>query len=147
MAAGEQPIPTILAVDDEPEILEAYRRIFAPQKGSASRPATLFDSGSARRKPEEQRSSFRLLTAGQGEEAVELLRSHKNKEISIQAAFLVIRMPPGIDGLETAKRLRTIDPDLQIVIVTAFSDYPFYEIAAQLGKREALYYLEKPFTK
>ncbi|MCH7478562.1 MAG: sigma-54-dependent Fis family transcriptional regulator [SAR324 cluster bacterium] len=55
-------------------------------------------------------------------------------------------MPPGIDGLETAKRLRKIDPNLQIVIATAFADYPFYEIAKQLGKREALFYLEKPFT-
>lgn len=146
MAAMDKKRPTILAVDDEPDILEAYRKILTRGTGAGSRPIALFDTPRSSQGAGREEPSFHLITAGQGEEAVELVRSHQEKGLPIQAVFLDIRMPPGIDGLETAKRLRKIDPGLQIVIVTAFSDYPFYEIASQLGRREALYYLEKPFT-
>lgn len=146
MATSDRKTSTILVVDDDPDILEAYQDILAPGKGSVSRPIALFDTGKGRQYSGEGSSPFHLLTASQGEEAVELVRSYKESGNVIEAVFVDIRMPPGIDGLETAKRLRSIDPDLQIVIVTAYSDYPFYEIANQLGKRKALYYLEKPFA-
>ncbi|ORE90741.1 response regulator receiver modulated diguanylate cyclase/phosphodiesterase [Aurantimonas sp. 22II-16-19i] len=59
--------------------------------------------------------------------------------------FLDMRMPPGIDGLETARRIRAIDPDVNIVIVTGYSDHKPSEIAAAIGRPERLFYLLKPF--
>ena len=38
-----------------------------------------------------------------------------------------------------------IDPGIQVVICTAFSDHPWHKIAARLGKTDRLLILRKPF--
>ena len=48
-------------------------------------------------------------------------------------AFIDVRMPPGWDGLETISHLWQADPDLQIVICTAYSDYDWKDIEQRLG--------------
>jgi diguanylate cyclase (GGDEF)-like protein len=53
-------------------------------------------------------------------------------------------MPPGIDGVETARRIRALDGDVFIVIVTAFSDYHPNDIAAAIEPADKLFYLAKP---
>jgi len=54
-------------------------------------------------------------------------------------------MPPGIDGVEVAKQIRAVDPEINIVVVTGFSDLYPQEIARQVPPVEKLYYLAKPF--
>ena len=61
-------------------------------------------------------------------------------------AFIDVRMPPGIDGRETARRIRAIDPDVQIVIVTGYSDFSPAQIARVAGPPDRLFYIAKPFT-
>jgi diguanylate cyclase (GGDEF)-like protein len=60
-------------------------------------------------------------------------------------AFVDMRMPPGIDGLETIERLWKVDPDLQIVISSAYSDHSWNEIRKRLGETDQLLILKKPF--
>ena len=60
-------------------------------------------------------------------------------------AFVDIRMPPGWNGIETIKYIWEIDKDIQIVICTAYSDYSWEETVEQLGQRENLLILKKPF--
>jgi signal transduction histidine kinase len=59
--------------------------------------------------------------------------------------FLDVRMPPGIDGIETALRLREIDPSLQVVLCTAYSDYSFADISRRFKESDGLLILKKPF--
>jgi len=54
-------------------------------------------------------------------------------------------MPPGISGVETAKEIRAIDPDLHIVFVTAYSDTDPRRIASIVPPIERLFYVAKPF--
>ena len=54
-------------------------------------------------------------------------------------------MPPGWDGLYTIKQIGKADPDIQVVVCTAFSDHPWHEIATRLGKTDRLLILRKPF--
>ena len=54
-------------------------------------------------------------------------------------------MPPGWDGVETISRLRTVDPNLQTVICTAYSDYSWSDISQRLGYSDSLLILKKPF--
>jgi PAS domain-containing protein len=54
-------------------------------------------------------------------------------------------MPPGWDGNETTQRIWEVDPDLQVVICTAYSDYSWSEMFEQLGQRDGLLILKKPF--
>ena len=62
-------------------------------------------------------------------------------------AFVDMRMPPGIDGLTTIVKLWEIDPDLQVVICTAYSDHGWEEIQAALPARDRWLVLKKPFDK
>jgi signal transduction histidine kinase len=54
-------------------------------------------------------------------------------------------MPPGIDGVETAQRIWAIDPDLQIVFCTAYSDYSWESLVRHLGRNHRFLVLKKPF--
>lgn len=52
-------------------------------------------------------------------------------------------MMPGQDGIETLRKIRKIDKDLAVVMVTG---YPSLDSAVQSMKLDALDYLRKPFT-
>jgi len=60
-------------------------------------------------------------------------------------AFIDIRMPPGWDGIKTAQKIREIDRDIEIVIVTAYADVTRSQIVSNIGYPEKLLYLRKPF--
>jgi diguanylate cyclase (GGDEF)-like protein len=56
-----------------------------------------------------------------------------------------MRMPPGWDGLETIEHLWQYDPDLQVVICSAHSDYDWVDVVRRLGHSDRLLILKKPF--
>ena len=56
-----------------------------------------------------------------------------------------MRMPPGWDGLETTMKLWEVEPDLQIVICSAYSDYSWEDLIAKIGQSDRLVILKKPF--
>ena len=60
-------------------------------------------------------------------------------------AFIDVRMPPGIDGKETATRIRALDPDINLVIVTGYSDFSPLEISRVAGPADKIFYIAKPF--
>ena len=60
-------------------------------------------------------------------------------------AFVDMRMPPGWDGIRTITELWRWDPNVQVVICTAYSDHSWAEIVARLGVRDNLLILKKPF--
>jgi DNA-binding NtrC family response regulator len=64
-----------------------------------------------------------------------------------EIAFVDVRMPPGWDGIEVAPRLWMADPDLQIVICTAYSDYTWEEMFAKVGATDRMFVLKKPFDR
>ena len=61
-------------------------------------------------------------------------------------AIVDMRMPPGWDGIETIGQLWRVDPELQVIVCTAHSDWSWTEIINALGKRENLLLLKKPFA-
>ncbi|MEE4352403.1 MAG: sigma-54 dependent transcriptional regulator [Desulfatiglans sp.] len=75
------------------------------------------------------------LAAG-GEEAIALAR-----EKSWEVVLLDLKMP-GMDGLEVLKALKEIDPEAEILIMTA---YATVDTAVQAMKEGAFDYLVKPF--
>ena len=56
-------------------------------------------------------------------------------------AFVDFKLP-GIDGLEVLKRIKEIDPNVEVIIVTAYATESSHANAITLG---ALEYLRKPF--
>ena len=61
-----------------------------------------------------------------------------------QLAFVDIRMP-GLDGVDTIGQMWQADPNIQIVICTAYADYSQEDLAARLGHTDKLLVLKKPF--
>jgi signal transduction histidine kinase len=144
-ASGEPFVRRVLVVDDNPAIHDDIRKIFA---ASASRDAlleieaNLFDT--APRAPSVN-ADFEIGSAYQGEEALDMVRQTLAAGKPYAVAFVDIRMPPGWDGVETTLRLWEPYPDLQVVLCTAYSDYPWEEVMAKLGHSDRLVILKKPF--
>src|SRR5690348_7801151 len=62
-------------------------------------------------------------------------------------AFMDEPMPPGWDGVETTARIWEVEPDLQVVICTAYSDCTWDELLDTLGASDRLVILKKPFDR
>jgi diguanylate cyclase (GGDEF)-like protein/PAS domain S-box-containing protein len=133
----------VLIVDDNHAIHEDFHKILAPPQPTENLDqleAELFGDTSAA-----TRESYELVSAFQGKEALEKVRSAIVEEQPFSLAFVDMRMPPGWDGLETVGHLWEVDPDLQIVICTAYSDHSREEIVARTGQSHRLVILKKPF--
>ena len=89
--------------------------------------------------------SFIIDSAYQGLEAIELLKKSVEEQEHYALAFIDMLMPPGIDGVTTIEKLWEIDPDLQIVICTAHSDYSYEEMYQRLKGSDNFLILKKPF--
>ncbi|WP_230769343.1 putative bifunctional diguanylate cyclase/phosphodiesterase [Sphingomonas sp. Leaf4] len=139
-------IVRILIVDDESAVHDAYRRSFrrddtADMLGAMA--AELFDDVEATVAADEP--DFRLIHHTQGLDAVAAVERGIAEGDRFAVAFIDVRMPPGIDGRETATRIRALDPDVQIVIVTGYSDFSPLEISRAAGPADKIFYLAKPF--
>jgi diguanylate cyclase (GGDEF)-like protein len=88
---------------------------------------------------------FEIHTAIQGLEGIEKIAEASAAGLPFSIAFVDVRMPPGLDGIETIKRIFPIDPNIQVVICSAFSDYTWEQTAENLGIRDNLLILKKPF--
>jgi two-component system, NtrC family, sensor kinase len=91
------------------------------------------------------RLQFELESAYQGQEGLAKLIAARDEGRPFALAFVDMRMPPGWDGLETIKHLWQEDPDLQVVICTAYTDYAWSEVVQQLGNSDQWLVLKKPF--
>ena len=60
-------------------------------------------------------------------------------------AFVDMRMPQGWDGAQTIEELWRVDPNLQVVVCTAYSDYSWEELLFRLHAHDRLLILKKPF--
>ncbi|HXN80914.1 MAG TPA: ATP-binding protein [Myxococcales bacterium] len=138
------PNRRLLVVDDNQAIHEDIRKVFRPVPGGESELARLetelFGVKSA---PLEE--PFEIDSAFQGEEALAMVQRSNRDGCPYALAFVDMRMPPGWDGLETISRIWAIDPDLQVVICTAFSDCSWTEMVHKLGRHSGLLILKKPF--
>lgn len=136
----------ILAVDDEKEVLESYRHILAAEQDDMftdinARVKKLFGGSNSR----EQQLPFKLVTCRQGDRAIELVEQSLQEGKPFSVAFIDVRMPPGPDGAWAARQIHALDPRMNIVIVTAYSDVPPQEISRDFRIPSRLFYIQKPF--
>jgi two-component system, sensor histidine kinase and response regulator len=136
----------ILVIDDNPQIHEDFRKILCPHAPTAAAlsraEAALFGETGPVNGGD---PTFEVESAFQGQEGLQQVIAAQAENRPYAMAFLDIRMPPGWDGIETAARIWDVDPDLQIVICTAYSDYSWAEMRERLGRSDRLLILKKPF--
>ncbi len=93
---------------------------------------------------EDARPRAELTLCRQGEDAVQLVRDALDAEEPFDVIVLDIRMPPGIDGVEAARQIRELMPDVQILFVSGFSDYGRSDLEKLLPPATHMDYIEKP---
>jgi diguanylate cyclase (GGDEF)-like protein len=134
----------ILLIDDTPAIHEDFRKILQNDAPEASEldaiNAALFGE-----EAKTARARFELDSAYQGQEGVAKVGQALQAGRPYGMAFVDMRMPPGLDGVDTIDALWQKDPRLQIVICTAYTDYSWEEVLDRLDVRDRLLVLKKPF--
>jgi CheY-like chemotaxis protein len=136
--------PRVIVIDDSESIHEDFRKILAGYDSlekSDEMEETLF----GKRAETVREVGFSVDSAYQGQEGLEVVQRAFQDGKPYAMAFIDVRMPPGWDGIETTARLWEIDPDLQVVICTAYSDYSWDEMIDRLGHSDKLLILKKPF--
>ena len=114
------PAPTILCVDDEPQVLNAIERDLRSQYGS----------------------EYRIVKAGSGAVALDLLKRLKERDEQV-ALFLVDQRMPEMTGTEFLSEAIQIFPDAKKVLLTAYADT---EAAIScINKCRLDHYLMKPW--
>lgn len=135
----------VLIVDDEAAMHDSYRRSFAPVTADgklSAMAAELFDDAPVE---SDDTPQFECVHHMQGLDAVAEVERALATGSPFPVAFIDVRMPPGIDGKETARRIRALDPEINICIVTGYSDFSPAEISKVAGPTDKLFYLAKPF--
>src|SRR6266480_1505205 len=144
MSGDSEPIThRILVIDDNATIHQDYRKILVAEQLSqmSAAEAGLFGA----QMPETGRPTFDVDCALQGRDGVERARVALAEGRPYSVAFVDMRMPPGWDGLETVEHLWKVDPDVQVVICSAYTDYDWLELLARLGHSDKLIVVKKPF--
>ena len=138
----------ILVVDDEQRILDEYAYVLgqpsalkAGQKALDDLEAELFgDCEPAAEEP----VMFDVMTCRQGQDAVVAVERAVRSNNPFSVVFLDVRMPPGIDGVTTAERIRALDPSINIVFVTGYSDVRPEAMAERVPPADKMIYCQKP---
>ncbi|RKY09151.1 MAG: hypothetical protein DRP56_03060, partial [Planctomycetota bacterium] len=135
----------ILLVDDEPLILDELAKVLSPAKRNNAElnelGNRLFNHSKTNRR---KAASYNVCCCRQGDEAIGQVQESIEKNQPFAVAFIDIRMPPGIDGVSTAEEIRKLDPNIQIVMMTGFSDFDISEISHRIPPEDKLLYMQKP---
>jgi signal transduction histidine kinase/PleD family two-component response regulator/HPt (histidine-containing phosphotransfer) domain-containing protein len=139
----------ILIIDDNRDIHEDFRKVFGSVRPSESKladlEADLFGDDVACSGESDAWLDVEVASAFQGEEGVRMAVEAAAEGRPYYMAFVDVRMPPGIDGVQTIQKLWRELPELPCVICTAFSDYGWEDMTRELGKSGQLLILKKPF--
>lgn len=93
----------------------------------------------------EDRVTYNIDHAYQGQEAIDMVQTAAQEDDPYALVFMDVRMPPGIDGVQTIQRIWDKYPHIEMVICTAYSDYTWDQILNSLGSTDKLLFMKKPF--
>ncbi|WP_320045276.1 EAL domain-containing protein [uncultured Desulfobacter sp.] len=137
----------IIVIDDNAAIHEDFQKILGKVSETNSEledmESFLFDDPTE--KTLESNVKFEIEYAFQGQDGFEMVQKANKAGNPFSLAFVDGRMPPGWDGIETISHLWEVDPELQVVLCTAYADYSWSEIQKVLGESDSLLILKKPF--
>jgi diguanylate cyclase (GGDEF)-like protein len=136
----------ILVIDDNTAIHQDFRKVLGAHAEHSAREllATLEADILGEPTTAAARPIFAIDSAHQGQEGVAMAQQALLEGRPYAVAFVDMRMPPGWHGLKTIEQLWAIDPDVQVVIFSAQTDYDWTEVIDRLGHSDKLLVLRKP---
>jgi diguanylate cyclase (GGDEF)-like protein len=144
----------VLVADDDAAVREAYGQILLQADMSGETAVfrnlrqRLFSQGAPEQIARQlggRNTVFAPVFCDGAEAAVAAVRDAIAADDPFAVAFLDMRMPPGPDGVWAAQRIRELDPAIEIVVCTAYSDVDPVDIGGIVPPEEKLSYLQKPF--
>jgi signal transduction histidine kinase len=135
----------ILVVDDNPDIHSDFETILKSEESTENLDQLEAEIFGSTRETISHAHEYLLSFALQGQQALEMVDAALAAHDPFHLAFVDMRMPPGWNGLESIEHIWKSDPDLQIVLCTAYSDFSWEEIEERLHRTDNLLILKKPF--
>ncbi|WP_153126986.1 response regulator [Peribacillus tepidiphilus] len=83
-----------------------------------------------------QKEGYLTFQAANGIQALDIVSNHSPDLVLLDMKI------PGMDGIEILKRMKKIDPNIQVIIMTAYGELDMIQEAKDLG---ALTHFAKPF--
>lgn len=143
----------ILVIDDTESIHSDFEKVLSPATSSKSERALeeldrlMFEEESNDELDANLLFRFSIDHANQGEEGLNRIKEANATGQPYSVAFVDMRMPPGWDGLKTVEEISKADPNIQLVICSAYSDYSWRQIISRVGHTDRLLILKKPFDQ
>jgi signal transduction histidine kinase len=138
-----------LIVDDDPGLIGEFRRILSASGTNPPEADGWFFGldgdifGAAinhKHFPAVDLAEFRL-----GQDAVEAVRDSRDTGQPFSIAFVDMQLNSGLDGVETAERIRALDAGVQIAVIASRNALHPIELVARVPPADRLSYLKKPF--
>jgi C4-dicarboxylate-specific signal transduction histidine kinase len=137
----------LLVVDDEQTVRAHIVSTLSPEqediKALEEAGQLLFGESPAKKKKSPNKMYFEITQASSGYEAVDLVSESIQNNRPFATVFCDMSMP-GMDGLETLNKIRSLDSRIDVVILTAYTDYSPMSIMERLDAN--ISYLSKPFS-
>ena len=143
--SSSSQIIRVLAIDDEPLVLEGYRALLQGDSSQLLEQEITSILGQQGQDAASESNPFELVCTESGEAGAELLYRAKAEGTPFQVVYLDMVMPNGWDGLKTAQELLRVDPQVRIIIISAWSEHSPAELKPILG--DHFIYLKKPFSR
>ncbi len=133
----------VLIVDDNHAIHDDMRKILV---GGASLELGALE-GALFGETQPVADRYEVDSAYHGEEGFEMTCAAQRAGRPYALAFIDMRMPPGWDGVRTIEAIWREDPEIHVVICTAYSDSTWEDVLLHLGSVDRLLILKKPFDR
>ena len=138
----------VLVCDDDENLIAEYLRCLNEDFVADVATATLTDLEKVlfgEETNEKGAIGFAVETRHQGEAAIDAVRVAVAAGNPFAIVFLDVRMPPGIDGIQAAKKIRALDPNVNIVIVTASMGSELDNLDTEIPPADKIFFFKKPF--
>lgn len=140
----------ILLIDDQKEILDSLIKLLSGKdslKNITNKVGELVKDFFEELIEEDKKEEvYEVHIAERGEKGYAMVKEALEKGEPFSVVAIDMRMP-GWDGMKTATEIRNIDKDIEMIIVTAYTDRKREEIVESVGTPEKLLYLKKPFDR
>ena len=145
-----QPSSTnrVLVVDDDETLVAEYLRCLGTDFEPDIATTTLTDLEKVLLREENDEHgvpTFDVHSRNQGEQAVEAVATALKAGKPYSIVFIDIHMPPGMGGIDAAKKIREMDPNVNIVVVEGSDSPAPQDLGKQIPPADKVFFFQKPF--